>query len=198
MLVGVNGSGKTTTVGKMAKRFKDEGKKVLLAACDTYRAAAQEQLAILAKRVGVEMVRAQTGADPAAVAYDSLEAAESRGADLLLIDTAGRLHTKVNLMEELKKIKRVLSKQLSPAPHEILLILDATVGQNALSQAKLFHEAIGLTGLVVAKLDGTAKGGIVLAITAELGLPVKMVGIGEGLGDLREFVPEEFTQALLQ
>lgn len=196
MVVGVNGTGKTTTIGKLAYRFTREGKKVLLAASDTFRAAAIEQLEIWANRAGVEIIRHQYRADPAAVAFDAIKASQARGVDVLIIDTAGRLHTKINLMEELKKIKRVLAKQMEGAPHEILLVLDATTGQNAISQAKMFHEALGVTGIVLAKLDGTAKGGVVLAIKDELNIPVKLIGIGQQLEDLHEFDPEEFVEAL--
>lgn len=197
MVVGVNGTGKTTTIGKLAFKFKSEGKRVMMAACDTFRAAAIEQLDIWAKRVGSELIRHQNGADPASVAYDALMAARARKIDVLIIDTAGRLHTKTNLMEELKKIKRVLEKQIPGVPQEILLVLDATTGQNAIAQAKYFNEALDITGIVLAKLDGTAKGGVVLAIKEELRLPVKMVGLGEKLEDLKDFDSQEFAEALL-
>ncbi|MEW5911613.1 MAG: signal recognition particle-docking protein FtsY [Thermodesulfobacteriota bacterium] len=196
MVVGVNGVGKTTTIGKLAHRFVSEGRSVLLAAGDTFRAAAGEQLAVWAQRSGCDLVGGKHGADPSAVAYDALEAALSRERDLLIIDTAGRLHTKVNLMEELKKIQRVLAKRLPGAPHEVLLVLDATTGQNALQQARLFHQAVPLTGLVLTKLDGTAKGGVVVAIADELKLPICFVGLGEGLEDLRPFSPAEFVEAI--
>ena len=196
MVVGVNGTGKTTTIGKLAYRFGQEGRKVLIAAADTFRAAASEQLEIWAQRAGAEFVRNQPGADPAAVAFDALKAAAARGMDVLLVDTAGRLHTKINLMEELRKIHRVLGKAQEGAPHEVLLVLDATTGQNGLSQARLFRQAVGITGIVLAKLDGTAKGGIVLAIQQELGVPVKYVGIGEKIEDLQKFDPEAFVEAL--
>ena len=196
MVVGVNGVGKTTTIGKLARQFADQGKKVVLGAGDTFRAAAAEQLAIWGERSGVDVVRHAEGADPAAVAFDSAKAAVARHADILILDTAGRLHTKVNLMEELKKIRRVLGREIPGAPHETLLVLDATTGQNALSQARLFKEAVEVTGLVLTKLDGTAKGGIVVAIGAELGLPVRFVGIGEGVEDLRPFDPDLFVEAL--
>jgi fused signal recognition particle receptor len=173
------------------------GTRVLLAACDTFRAAAIEQLAIWADRVGADLIKHQHGADPAAVAFDAVEAAVARGADCLIIDTAGRLHTKVNLMEEIKKIQRVLGKKIPEAPHETLLVLDATTGQNALQQARLFNDALGLTGLVLTKLDGTAKGGIVIAIQREFHIPVKFIGVGEGLDDLQPFVPADFARALL-
>ncbi|MBI5521070.1 MAG: signal recognition particle-docking protein FtsY [Desulfarculus sp.] len=196
MVVGVNGVGKTTTIGKLANYFGQQGRKVLLGASDTFRAAAAEQLEIWAERVGCPIVRQKHGADPSAVAYDAVEAAQNRGRDLVIIDTAGRLHTKVNLMEELKKIHRVLNKRLEGAPHEVLLVLDATTGQNALSQAKLFHEAVPLTGLVLTKLDGTAKGGVVVAIAEAMRLPICFVGVGEGLEDLRPFDPQEFAAAI--
>jgi fused signal recognition particle receptor len=196
MVVGVNGVGKTTTIGKLARQFADQGKKVVLGAGDTFRAAAAEQLAIWGERSGVDVIRHAEGADPAAVAFDAAKAAVARHADILILDTAGRLHTKVNLMEELKKIRRVLAREIPGAPHETLLVLDATTGQNALSQARLFKEAVEVTGLVLTKLDGTAKGGIVVAIGAELGLPVRFVGIGEGVEDLRPFDPDLFVAAL--
>ncbi|RJX36491.1 MAG: signal recognition particle-docking protein FtsY [Desulfarculus sp.] len=196
MVVGVNGVGKTTTIGKLAHRFRQEGRSVLLAAGDTFRAAAGEQLAVWAQRAGCDLVGGKHGADPSAVAYDALEAAIKRERDLLIIDTAGRLHTKVNLMEELKKIHRVLGKRLPGAPQEVLLVLDATTGQNALQQARLFHQAVPLTGLVLTKLDGTAKGGVVVAIADELRLPICFVGLGEGLEDLKPFSPDEFVEAI--
>jgi fused signal recognition particle receptor len=196
MVVGVNGVGKTTTIAKLAWRFIQEGESVLLAAGDTFRAAAIEQLEIWGQRVGADVVKHKDGADPSAVIFDALKAAEARGTDVVIADTAGRLHTKVNLMEELKKMKRVMDKVIPGAPHEVLLVLDATTGQNALSQAKIFHEATGLTGIALTKLDGTAKGGIVTAIVGELGIPVKLIGIGEGMEDLRDFHPEEFVSAL--
>ncbi|MDA0748747.1 MAG: signal recognition particle-docking protein FtsY [bacterium] len=198
LVVGVNGVGKTTTIGKMAARYAAEGKRVVLAACDTFRAGAIDQLNVWAQRADVDIIRHQPGADPASVAFDALSAARSRQADLVLIDTAGRLHTKVNLMEELKKIRRVLNKSQEGAPHETLLVLDATTGQNAVAQAKQFHLDLEITGLVLAKLDGTAKGGVVIAIANELGLPVKMVGLGEGLDDLRDFDAESFVSALFE
>ncbi len=196
MVVGVNGAGKTTTVGKLAAREKAAGKEVLLAAADTFRAGAIEQLEIWAQRAGAQFISHQEGGDPAAVAFDALEAARSRDVDLVFVDTAGRLQNKVNLMAELEKVKRVMGRSQEGAPHEVLLVLDATTGQNGLSQARLFHQAAGVTGLVLAKLDGTAKGGIVLAIQKELGLPVKFIGVGEGTDDLRPFDPEEFVDAL--
>ena len=196
MVIGVNGVGKTTTIGKLAHQLKQDGLKVMLAAADTFRAAAIEQLTLWAERVDVPIIRQKSGSDPSAVAFDAIDAAVSRNIDVILIDTAGRMHTKVNLMEELKKVQRVLTKKIPEAPHEVLLVLDASTGQNALSQARLFKEGIGVTGLILTKLDGTAKGGIVAAICDELKLPVRYIGIGETLDDLRPFDPEEFTQAL--
>lgn len=196
LVVGVNGVGKTTTIGKLAYRFIKEKKRVLLAAGDTFRAAAIEQLEVWSSRTGVDLVKHQAGSDPAAVVYDAIQAAVKRGVDLLIIDTAGRLHTKSNLMEELRKIRRIISREMPGAPHEVLLVLDATTGQNAVRQAELFREATEVTGIVLAKLDGTAKGGIVLAIKEELGIPVKLVGVGEGNEDLRDFSGEEFLAAL--
>ena len=196
LVVGVNGVGKTTTIGKIAASARDSGEKVLIGAADTFRAAAIEQLAIWAERADAEFVRHRSNADPAAVAFDAVAAAEARGCDMVLIDTAGRLHTKVNLMEELKKIKRTVAKQLEGAPHEILLVLDATTGQNALSQAKLFDETLGLTGLALTKLDGTAKGGIVISICGSLKIPLQYIGVGEQIEDLRPFDAEQFIDAL--
>ncbi|MFT5367282.1 MAG: fused signal recognition particle receptor [Candidatus Latescibacterota bacterium] len=198
LIVGVNGVGKTTSIGKLAQKFSREGKKVLLAAGDTFRAAAIEQLEIWAKRSGSDIVKHQPGADAASVAFDALQAAQARGSDIVLIDTAGRLHTKVNLMEEVKKIRRVIDKALPGAPHETLLVLDATTGQNAITQARQFHQTCELTGLILAKLDGTAKGGVVIAIADDLDLPVRFVGLGEGLDDLEDFVPENFVKALFE
>jgi fused signal recognition particle receptor len=197
MVVGVNGTGKTTTIAKLAKRYKDEGKKVLIAAGDTYRAAAVEQLGVWARRAGVDLIESRMGQDPAAVAYDAVAGARSRGAEVLIIDTAGRLHTKSNLMEELVKVKRVVAKHDPGFPQEVLLVLDATTGQNAISQAKLFTEAVGVTGIALTKLDGTARGGIVIAIAKELGIPVKYIGVGEKLDDLADFDPVAFAEALL-
>jgi fused signal recognition particle receptor len=197
LIVGVNGAGKTTTIGKLAKKYSDEGKKVLIAACDTFRAAAIDQIEVWADRAGAEIVRHQPGADAASVAFDALRAAQAREVDVVLIDTAGRLHTKVNLMEEVKKISRVVGKALDGAPHETLLVIDATTGQNAIEQARSFHEHLTLTGLVLAKLDGTAKGGIVIAVSSELDIPVRLVGLGESEDDLTEFDPKAFTEALL-
>jgi len=196
MIVGVNGTGKTTTIGKLAARATASGEKVLIGAADTFRAAAIEQLMIWAERANADIVKHKEMADPAAVAFDAVEAAKARGADLVLIDTAGRLHTKVNLMEELKKIKRAISKKIPDAPHEILLILDATTGQNALSQAELFNDALGVTGLALTKLDGTAKGGIVISICNALKIPLKYIGIGEKVEDLQKFNAAEFVDAL--
>ena len=198
LMVGVNGTGKTTTIGKLAKRYRDQGRSVLLAACDTFRAAAIEQLEVWAGRADTDLVRHQSGADAGAVAFDAVRAAEARGADILIVDTAGRLHTKVNLMEELKKTHRVLGKAMEGAPHECLLVLDATTGQNAIAQARQFDAALGLTGLVLTKLDGTAKGGIVIALADQLDLPVRMIGIGEQLDDLRDFDSQEFAAALFE
>ena len=196
LVVGVNGVGKTTTIGKLAASLKASGEKVLIAAADTFRAAAVEQLMIWAQKSGAEFVKHKENADPAAVAFDAVAAAKARGCDIVLIDTAGRLHTKVNLMEELKKIKRTVAKQTQGAPHEILLVLDATTGQNALSQARLFNEALAVTGLVLTKLDGTAKGGIVIAICSSLNIPLQYIGIGEKVEDLRPFDAQQFIDAL--
>ncbi|MED1664630.1 signal recognition particle-docking protein FtsY [Brevibacillus laterosporus] len=196
LFVGVNGVGKTTTIGKMAHMFKQQGKKVVLAAGDTFRAAAIEQLEVWGNRVGVDVIKHQQGADPAAVIYDAVQAAKSRKADVLLCDTAGRLQNKVNLMEELNKIFRVLQREIPDAPHEVLLVLDATTGQNAMNQAKAFGQSAGVTGIVLTKLDGTAKGGIVIAIRNELDIPVKYVGLGEKMDDLQAFDPEQFVHAL--
>jgi len=197
LVVGVNGTGKTTTIGKLAHRLQGEGKKVMLAAADTFRAAAAEQLMVWGERNGIPVIKHKEGADPGAVAFDALAAAKARGMDVLIVDTAGRLHTKSNLMEELKKIQRILARELPGAPHETLFVLDATTGQNAFAQAKTFHQTIGVTGIVLTKLDGTPKGGIVFAINKELGLPVKFIGIGEGIEDLKDFDPREFVEALL-
>ncbi len=196
LTVGVNGVGKTTTIGKLARRFTDNGFTVTLGAGDTFRAAAIEQLEIWARRAGAQIVKHRSGADSAAVAFDAVVSAKSKDIDTVIIDTAGRLHTKTNLMEELKKIKRVISKEISSAPHEILLVIDATSGQNAINQAKTFNEAVGITGIALTKLDGTAKGGIILAINKELGIPVKLIGVGEGVDDLQDFNAEEFADAL--
>lgn len=196
MVVGVNGVGKTTTIGKLAHILKSEGKKVLIAAGDTFRAAAIDQLQVWSNRVGVDLIHHTEGADPGAVTYDAIKAANSRGADILIIDTAGRLQTKTNLMEELKKVRRVIEREIEGAPHEVLLVLDATTGQNAISQAKIFSQAVNVTGIVLTKLDGTAKGGVVLAINTELDIPVKYIGIGEKIEDLRPFSAKDFGKAL--
>jgi fused signal recognition particle receptor len=197
LVVGVNGTGKTTTIGKLANRLQAEGKKVMLAAGDTFRAAASEQLSIWGERAGIPVIKHKEGADPSAVVFDAVSAAKARAVDVLIVDTAGRLHTKSNLMEELKKVRRILSRELPGAPHETLLVLDGSTGQNALAQAKIFHETVGVTGIVLTKLDGTSKGGIVFAIYKELSIPVKFVGIGEAIEDLRNFDPREFVDALL-
>ncbi len=197
LVVGVNGTGKTTSIGKLAYRLHAEGKKVMLAAGDTFRAAASEQLSIWGERTGIPVIKHREGADPSAVVFDAVTAAKARAMDVLIVDTAGRLHTKSNLMEELKKVKRILSRELPGAPHETLLVLDGSTGQNALVQAKMFNEAVGVSGIVLTKLDGTSKGGIVFAINKELAIPVKFVGIGEAIEDLRSFDPKEFVDALL-
>jgi fused signal recognition particle receptor len=197
LVVGVNGSGKTTTVGKLAKRYADRGEKVLIACSDTFRAAAGEQLEIWAKRAGVDIVRQKSGADAAAVAYDGAEAGIARGATVVIVDTAGRLHTKVNLMEELKKIRKVLGRKIEGSPQEVLLVLDASTGQNALIQAREFGSCLGVTGIVLTKVDGTAKGGVVVAIASELEIPVRFLGVGESLEDIVEFDPAEFAEAIL-
>ena len=196
MVIGVNGTGKTTTIAKMANHFKSHGKKVLLVAADTFRAAAIEQLEIWSKRTDCEIIKQGSGADPSAVVYDSIKAAHKRNSDLVIIDTAGRMHTKVNLMEELKKINRVTDREHPGAPHETLLVIDATTGQNALSQARLFAEALKVTGIVLTKLDGTSKGGIIITIADELNLPIRFIGIGEGFDDLKPFKAREFVDAL--
>jgi fused signal recognition particle receptor len=196
MVVGVNGGGKTTTIGKIAHQYTSQGKKVLIGAADTFRAAAVEQLEIWAKRAGADLIKQVKGSDPSAVAFDSIQAAKARNIDLVFIDTAGRLHTKVNLMEELKKLNRIVGRECPGAPHEVLLVLDATTGQNAISQAKLFNEAIGVTGIALTKLDGTAKGGIIVGITEELKIPIRYIGVGEGIDDLKEFNATEFVEAL--
>jgi fused signal recognition particle receptor len=198
MVVGVNGVGKTTTIGKLAYNYKSTGKKVLIGAADTFRAAANEQLEVWAQRAGVEIIQQLQGSDPAAVAFDTVQAAKSRGADVVIIDTAGRLHTKTNLMEELKKIKRVITKVSPDAPHEVILVLDATTGQNAIQQAKLFNEMVGLTGLVITKLDGTAKGGVIFAVSNTLKVPVRFIGVGEKIDDLQPFDAEKFVEALFE
>lgn len=197
MVLGVNGVGKTTTIGKLAARYSSEGKSVILAAGDTFRAAAIEQLEGWGKRTGCTVIRQAQNGDPGAVAFDAIRSAVARQADVLIIDTAGRLHTKVNLMEELKKVKRVISRELPDAPHENLLVLDASTGQNALNQARLFNEAVGVTGIAVTKLDGTAKGGVIVAIAKELNIPIRFVGVGEALHDLRPFNARDFVDALV-
>lgn len=196
LAVGVNGVGKTTTVAKLAQRLKQDGLTPLLVAADTFRAAASEQLELWGNRIGVDVIRHKQGADPSAVVFDGLAAAKARGVDVVLIDTAGRLHTKTNLMEELKKVKRVLARALPGAPHEVLLVLDGTVGQNALAQAKQFHEAVGVTGIALTKLDGTARGGVVVAIAEELKIPVRLIGVGESADDLQDFDARSFVDAL--
>lgn len=198
LIVGVNGVGKTTTIAKMAHMFKGENKKVMISAADTFRAAAIEQLENWGDRVGVEVVSHHRGADPGAVVFDSLKAAQSRGSDLLIIDTAGRMHTSHNLVAEMVKIKKVITKSMGGAPHEVLLVLDATTGQNALSQAKIFNDALGVTGIILAKLDGTAKGGIVLTISNELKIPIKLIGFGEKAEDLAYFEPRIFVESLIE
>jgi len=196
MVVGVNGVGKTTTIGKAAHLFRDEGKKVMLVAADTFRAAAIEQLDIWAERAGAEVIKQVSGADPSAVVFDAVAAAQSRGSHVVIVDTAGRLHTKSNLMDELQKIRRVTGRKLPGAPHEVWLVLDATTGQNALNQAAMFHQALGVTDIIMTKLDGTAKGGIVVGISHQLGLPIRFVGIGEKIDDLRPFDAEDYVKAL--
>ncbi|MGE0359734.1 MAG: signal recognition particle-docking protein FtsY [Vicinamibacterales bacterium] len=198
LVVGVNGTGKTTTVGKLAHRLRDEGRRPLICAADTFRAAAVDQLQVWATRAGVEMVRAQEGADAAAVVFDALAAAKARHADTVLIDTAGRLHTRVNLMTELEKIRRIAAREVPGAPHEVLLVLDATVGQNGVTQAREFAAVAGVTGVVLTKLDGTAKGGVAVAIAHDLGLPIRYVGVGEGIDDLLPFSADDYVQALFK
>jgi fused signal recognition particle receptor len=197
LVVGVNGTGKTTTIGKLAERLRQHGHSVVLGAADTFRAAAEEQLEIWAERSGAAFVGGERGADPASVAYDAIETAARDGRDVVIVDTAGRLHTQANLMQELAKVRRVIEGKLEGAPHEILLVVDATTGQNGLQQARLFGEAVGVTGVALTKLDGSAKGGIAVAIAYELGLPVKLIGVGETLDDLRPFDPDDFARALL-
>jgi fused signal recognition particle receptor len=198
IFLGVNGVGKTTTIGKLAAQFRKDGKKVLMVAADTFRAAAIEQLDAWGKRVGVDVVKHKAGADPSAVVFDGMQAAKSRNVDVLLIDTAGRLHTKVHLIEELKKIRRVITRELPDAPHETLLVLDATTGQNGLQQARVFKEATDISGIVLTKLDGTAKGGVIISIQEELGVPVQYIGVGEDVEDLQPFEAETFVQALFE
>ena len=196
MVAGVNGVGKTTSIAKLAHQWRSEGKSGVLAAGDTFRAAAVDQLGVWSERLGVEMVRGKAGSDPAAVVYEALETAQDKQADVLLIDTAGRLHTEKPLMDQLTKICRVIEKKLEGAPHEVLQVLDATTGQNAILQARAFHEAMTVTGLVLTKLDGTARGGVVFSILEQIGLPVKYIGVGEALEDLQPFDPEDFVEAL--
>ena len=197
LVVGVNGTGKTTTIGKLAQKLREHGHGVVLAAADTFRAAAEEQLEIWANRAGADFVGSARGGDPAAVAFDAIEAAQARGHDIVIVDTAGRLHTQSNLMQELAKVRRVIAGKLDGAPHETLLVVDATTGQNGLQQARLFGEAAGVTGVALTKLDGSAKGGVAVAIAHELGLPVKLIGVGEGLDDLRPFDARDFARALV-
>jgi fused signal recognition particle receptor len=197
MMVGVNGGGKTTSLAKLARHFQAQGKRVLMVAADTFRAAAQEQLAVWGKRLGIPVIRGQYGADPAAVVYDALQSFKARGHDLLLVDTAGRIHTNANLMSELEKVKRIIGREIPGAPQEILLVLDSSIGQNALAQAREFLKFAGITGLFLTKLDGTAKGGSVISIVEELGLPVKFIGVGEDAEDLLPFSPEDFVNALI-
>jgi fused signal recognition particle receptor len=197
LVVGVNGTGKTTTIGKLANKLREHGRSVLVGAADTFRAAAEEQLEIWAERAGADFVGAPRGADPAAVAYDALEAARARGRDVVIVDTAGRLHTQSNLMAELEKVRRVISTRMDGAPHETLLVVDATTGQNGLQQARLFGDAVGVTGVALTKLDGSARGGVAIAIAVELGLPVKLVGVGEGVDDLRPFDARDYARALV-
>ena len=196
LVIGVNGTGKTTTIGKLALQLKAEGHSVILAAADTFRAAAIQQLEIWGQRAGAEVVKHREGADPSAVAFDAIQAARRRNASVVIVDTAGRLHTRVNLMEELKKVKRIVAREQPGAPDEVLLVLDATTGQNAIQQAKIFHEAIQVTGLCLTKLDGTAKGGIAVAISREFGIPLRLIGVGESIADLQTFAAEPFVQAL--
>jgi len=196
MVLGVNGTGKTTTIGKMAHRFKKDGLSVMLVAADTFRAAAIEQLEIWSQRIDVPLIKQKSGADPSAVVFDAIHSAKSRKIEVMIIDTAGRLHTKVNLMDELKKTKRIMERELPGSPHETLLVLDATTGQNAVSQVKIFNEEVGVTGIALTKLDGTAKGGIIIRIAHELNIPIRYIGIGEGIDDLRRFNSKEFVKAL--
>lgn len=197
LVVGVNGTGKTTTIGKLAQKLREHGRSVLVGAADTFRAAAEEQLEIWAERAGADFVGAPRGADPAAVAFDAIEAARARGHDVAIVDTAGRLHTQSNLMAELEKVRRVIAGRLAGAPHETLLVVDATTGQNGLQQARLFEDAVGVTGVALTKLDGSARGGVAIAIAVELGLPVKLVGVGEGVDDLRPFDARDYARALV-
>ena len=196
MVVGVNGTGKTTTIGKLANEFKNRGMPVMIAAADTFRAAAIEQLDVWSKRVGVPLIKQKINADPAAVVFDALQAAKANRSKIIIVDTAGRLHTKANLMEELKKMKRIMARELPGSPHEVLLVIDATTGQNGIAQAKMFKEEIGVTGIALTKLDGTAKGGVILRIAGELGIPIRYIGVGEAIDDLRPFSAAEFVDAL--
>jgi fused signal recognition particle receptor len=198
MIAGVNGSGKTTSIAKLAKKLKDDGKKVMVAACDTFRAAAVEQLTIWSERIGVEIVKNQQGSDPASVAHDACEKAKARGFDVVIVDTAGRLHTQAHLMRELEKIHRIVGRQIEGAPHEVFLVLDASNGQNAVTQAEMFTKSVKCTGIILTKLDGTAKGGAIFAIKQKIGLPVKFIGVGEGIDDLEPFNPDDFVQALFE
>jgi fused signal recognition particle receptor len=198
MIAGVNGAGKTTSIAKLGNRLHKDGKKVILAACDTFRAAAVEQLTIWSERIGIDIVKQSQGSDPAAVAHDACEKAKARSFDVLIVDTAGRLHTQSNLMKELEKIHRIVSKQITGAPHEMLLVLDATTGQNAVTQAEMFSKSVKCTGIILTKLDGTAKGGAIFAIKQKIGLPVKYIGVGEGIEDLEPFDPDQYVQALFE
>jgi len=198
MIAGVNGSGKTTSIAKLAKKLKDDGKKVMVAACDTFRAAAVEQLTIWSERIGVEIVKNQQGSDPASVAHDACEKAKARGFDVVIVDTAGRLHTQTHLMRELEKIHRIVGRQIAGAPHEVFLVLDASNGQNAVTQAEMFTKSVKCTGIILTKLDGTAKGGAIFAIKQKIGLPVKFIGVGEGIDDLEPFNRDDFVQALFE
>ena len=198
MIAGVNGSGKTTSIAKLAKKLQEDGKKVMVAACDTFRAAAVEQLTIWSERIGVDIVKNQQGSDPASVAHDACEKAKARGFDVVIVDTAGRLHTQSHLMRELEKIHRIVSKQVEGAPHEVLLVLDASTGQNAVTQAEMFSKSVKCTGIILSKLDGTAKGGAIFAIKQKIGLPVKFIGVGEGMDDLEPFDPDAYVNALFE
>jgi fused signal recognition particle receptor len=198
MIAGVNGSGKTTSIAKLAKKLKDDGKKVMVAACDTFRAAAVEQLTIWTERIGVDIVKNQQGSDPASVAHDACEKAKARGFDVVIVDTAGRLHTQTHLMRELEKIHRIVGRQIAGAPHEVFLVIDATNGQNAVAQAETFTKSVKCTGIILTKLDGTPKGGAIFAIKQKIGLPVKFIGVGEGIDDLEPFNPDDFVKALFE
>ncbi len=198
MIAGVNGSGKTTSIAKLAKKLKEDGKKVMVAACDTFRAAAVAQLTIWSERIGVEIVKNQQGSDPASVAFDACDKAKARGFDVVIVDTAGRLHTQAHLMRELEKIHRIVGRQIEGAPHEVLLVLDASNGQNAVTQAEMFTKSVKCTGIILSKLDGTAKGGAIFAIKQKVGLPVKFIGVGEGIDDLEPFDPDDYVKALFE